>query len=336
MRTLADLNNNPPNNNGPNRNPFQPAPQGGGYANADGPAFTWRSIPMGFYLTLILVFSLFFVDCFVNLALWLVDIPEFTLLRFQLWRLLFPYLVSPDFLSLLITVFMLYILSMSEEIYLGTARYLLSLFCWNFWLQLLVASIGLLLRFLFGVRTVSFGIWPLFIVTLTLRCMKRPEEYSNFCCDACPVQNKYFPLVLLGVFLPFNILFGLQIDQWLAWGLAMLMSTVPRVKGVVDPPVGLILWTETKLKGLDGKLGKLVTESPFGDVGAGWQQSDNRGQQRAQAPGGFGMGFGQGQTQQANNGNNYNMGAQSAFGGQGVSIGGSEMRPMYRDNNNNA
>lgn len=212
---------------------------------------SWQDVPMGFYLMTILSIVFFIWSCFSNIAYWLINIPQYTIFGLQVWRLFLSYLICPDILFLLIALLLLYQLSTTDEIYIGTARYFLSLFTWSLALQVIVAVVGVILWLFFGLQTLSFGIWALYLMLLTIRCMKRPDESTSFCGFA--ILNRYYPMLWLLIMLPFNLLFHFQIDPWLGYLLGMAMSRWPGLKSALDPPLGLIMWLEARLRSLDGR-----------------------------------------------------------------------------------
>ena len=76
---------------------------------------------------------------------------------------------------------MVYFLSVSDEREMGTARHFLTLTYRHVAVQVFYTLAGVLIGyFIFGFqRMFSSGIWPLYFVSLTLRCMKDPDGYSQ-------------------------------------------------------------------------------------------------------------------------------------------------------------
>lgn len=225
-----------------------------------GKGLTWAQVPMGFYLVSTITVLMYLVHFFTDIGHDLINIPEKTLLGFQLWRLLFGYFVCPDIYSLIFSIFALYMISLTEEMKTGTARYFLDLFYRNVIIQIGVAVIGLALREIVNINIISFGIWPAYIVIITLRCLSHPEDETYLCMMACPVKNKYYPYILLTMFLPFIYLYGLQVDLWLGFIWGHILYYFPEFEKKVDPGNDTIMSTENFMLKFDKTLGTVITE----------------------------------------------------------------------------
>jgi hypothetical protein len=264
VRTLGDLNN-------PARDPNNPAgnPLAMGRMGRD---FDWKTIPSGFYILLIAMSSIFLLTMITGLGFLLINIPVYTVLKLQVWRVFFSYLVIMDIISLLITFLVLFSLSMTEEATAGTGRYMLQILYKNLAIQLGVTVVGLLFYALFGMKVFSMGIWPVYFVYLTSRCLENPEGVTYFCMMPCPIKNKYYPLMLLGIFTVFSMAQGFPIDIWLGFALAHLQRRFIVVAQWLEPSERWCVKAQDFLSRFDGKLGKIAPltapeqrEGPFGN-----------------------------------------------------------------------
>lgn len=76
---------------------------------------------------------------------------------------------------------MVYFLSTTDEKQQGTARFALNLIYRHTAVQVVYTLVGVLIGyFVFGiVRMMSSGIWAVYFVNLTLRCMQNPDGFSR-------------------------------------------------------------------------------------------------------------------------------------------------------------
>lgn len=83
------------------------------------------------------------------------------------------FLANLGFLGLAISCMMVWYVSQSTEVYEGTARTFLKFLYYHFWVQILYAVFGVVVAALiFGqFKILSSGIWPVYFVFLTLRCL---------------------------------------------------------------------------------------------------------------------------------------------------------------------
>lgn len=96
---------------------------------------------------------------------------------FQIWRLITSFFVNLGFLGLVISCLMVWYVSQSTEIYEGTARTLLKFLYYHLVVQIFYTIFGaLVIGLIFGeFKILSSGIWPVYFVFLTLRCLQNPD-----------------------------------------------------------------------------------------------------------------------------------------------------------------
>lgn len=77
---------------------------------------------------------------------------------------------------------------------------------------------------------------------------------NRFCFFPCPIQNKYYPLVLLGIFTILSA--GMfQFDLLFGYLLGLAMFRYPAVTKLLTPSSKKIVMLENYLKRYDGKIG---------------------------------------------------------------------------------
>ena len=250
VRTLADLNNQ----GGPNNPAANPLNMG-----RMGRDFDWTTIPSCFYVIGLIITVMFLLTSITGLGILFVNIPIYTILSLQIWRVFFSYFITTNIISLLITYLVIFSLSMTEEVENGSGRFFLQIFKRNLAIQILECFFGLILYFTLSIRVFSYGIWPVYFTYLTERCMENPEGVTYFCMMPCPIKNKIYPVVLLMIFTLFGLMSGeFPIDIWLGFALAHLWKRKPAIKALIEPSLA---WSEKfqgYLRVFNGKLGRIA------------------------------------------------------------------------------
>ena len=154
------------------------------------------------------------------LAVFIADIPYFTIYYFQIWRLFTTRFMTTSFFSVIFSIFFWYEKASRLEKDIGTIKYMLVFFMNSFFIQVLFNILMLILSLLIrskmplkmkvtrgGVR--NEGLWPILLCDITLLCLNNPNEIIQFRFFPCTIRAKYYPLVL---FLIFTIISGFQID----------------------------------------------------------------------------------------------------------------------------
>ncbi len=225
----------------------------------------WSDVPVGFYLLAGTMSSLYLASLVVPLDRLLMNMPEYTLFFLNFWRVLVPFLVTPDPFTLLFTLLALYMMSITEEKFTGSARYLLEVLYRSLAIQLVFTCVGAALWLLLGLETKSFGVWPVYMVIITLRCLEFPEKETYLFLMYYPIKNKHYPPILLLLFLPYTFFYGLSVDIWVGFSLAHLMNQSSAVEKAVDPSPAAILAVEKWLTGLSFSFGSVITEAMAGE-----------------------------------------------------------------------
>jgi membrane associated rhomboid family serine protease len=111
----------------------------------------------------------------------LVNIPVITIFKFQVWRVLTCIVTNMSIINLLFSGLMVWYVSNTSETQEGTARILLKYVYYHLVIQITYTVFGILvLGMMFNIwKVFSSGIWPVYFVFITLRCMANPEGYSQ-------------------------------------------------------------------------------------------------------------------------------------------------------------
>lgn len=186
---------------------------------------------MPFFVKIILFSTILFfiIGLFTQLiSFYLVDIPYFTILHFQIWRLITTPFITTGLLSIIFSLLFWYRDAVKQEQEKGTIKYILHFFMLSFFIQILYCSIMLILSIIIqnsivlrikmtmgGIR--NEGLWPILMCDLTLLCLSNPEQDMKFFFFPCNIKAKYYPLVL---FFIFTVLSGFNVDLEIFCGIA--------------------------------------------------------------------------------------------------------------------
>ena len=148
---------------------------------------------------------------FIPFSFALANIPYYTILRFQIWRLVTSNFISTNFLNLIFVIFFWLPQSMNLERSIGTVRYMINFFVNSIFIQLLydlfllifsIFNSSILLKKIYYDKNnnmeyiESDGLWPYIMMEMTILCLANPENEMNILCFSSPIKSKYYPLIL--------------------------------------------------------------------------------------------------------------------------------------------
>ena len=156
---------------------------------------------------------IFFCFChfFISFSFAFANIPYYTILKFQIWRLLTSNFISTNFLNLIFVFFFWLPQSMNLERSIGTVRYMINFFVNSIFIQLLydlfllifsIFNSSILLKKIYYDKNnnmeyiESDGLWPYIMMEMTILCLANPENEMNILCFSYPIKSKYYPLIL--------------------------------------------------------------------------------------------------------------------------------------------
>lgn len=164
---------------------------------------------------------LYFFNIFIPyIALFLSNIPYFTIFYFQIWRLITTSFMTTGIINIIFLLLFWFKDAVKLEKETGTIKYMLTFLLNNiciqimyclllFFLSLIIGNSALLTLKVTSNGVVNQGLWPIVMCDLTLLCLSNPEEQVKFFIFPCLIKAKYYPLVL---FLIFTIMNGFNID----------------------------------------------------------------------------------------------------------------------------
>ncbi len=181
----------------------------------------WESIPL-FTKSVIcstLIFYLFNIF-FHFVALYLANLPLYTFLHFQFWRLITASYITTSILNILFA-FIAWVRDASNlEKSMGTIKYFFVFTLNTIFIQLFYSIICFILYILtknqsylvigitpYGVET--NGLWPIIMAEITMLCMANPDANMNIFLFPCQIKAKYYPFLLFALFTLFS---GFQIQ----------------------------------------------------------------------------------------------------------------------------
>lgn len=167
----------------------------------------------------IIVFSTF-IFYFLNLismypACFLADIPYFTIINLQIWRLVTTPFITTGFISIVFSLIFWYPNAKKLEQEKGTIKFMLHFFINSIFIQIMYCMVMLFIYLITqnlmmlktkltinGVR--NEGLWPILICDFTLLCLSNPEANMKLFFSPINIKAKYYPLVLLVIFTLIN------------------------------------------------------------------------------------------------------------------------------------
>ena len=175
----------------------------------------------------------------------MVDVPLWTLSRFQLWRLVTAFMIHADIFQLLFCLISLVGDSVRLEKILGSAAFLFDVILKNVQVQIIYLLMMYLLHFsndLFMVMP-SSGLWDLVMVFITIRSASNPEQPTQFLCLPIVIKSKYYPFFIILLFslisgAPFSLIAAMIVGYIEACCFNGMMLRLSREKAI---------WLENKI-----------------------------------------------------------------------------------------
>mmetsp|Transcript_42985 Transcript_42985/g.31389 ORF Transcript_42985/g.31389 Transcript_42985/m.31389 type:complete len:177 (-) Transcript_42985:599-1129(-) len=134
--------------------------------------------------------------------------PDLTGSKFQLWRIITGPFVHSNLLYLLFSLLSYMPTAVIQERVEGTVKLSFRFFV----LSALIGTLFVLLAFVVALKypdileDEAIGLWPILFAEIVIECNRNPDVARRLCCLPIEIKSKYYPWVLLGLFLVF---FGL-------------------------------------------------------------------------------------------------------------------------------
>lgn len=174
-----------------------------------------------------------FCHFFIPFSFALANIPYYTILRFQIWRLVTSNFISTSFLNLIFVFFFWLPQSMNLERSIGTVRYMINFFVNSIFIQLLydlfllifsIFNSSILLKKIYYDKNnnmeyiESDGLWPYIMMEMTILCLANPENEMNILCFSYPIKSKYYPLILFVILTVCNFTIKFDLIAGIVYG----------------------------------------------------------------------------------------------------------------------
>ena len=289
----------------------------------------FNSMPFFVKIVISSTIILYLINFFVPyVALFLADIPYFTVYRIQLWRLFTTPFITTGLISVIFSIILWYSKASRLEKEIGTIKYMLIFFMNSFFIQILYCCLMLLFSLIirsqipmkmkvtqYGVR--NEGIWPILLCDITLLCLSNPEENMKFRFFPCVIKAKYYPLIL---FLIFTIISGFVIDfeNLCGIGFGFLYHYFLKNKLQISNNLATKLANSFLCRWMKNKKGYVNV----GGIGSFVLQNNLENVRNVNI----------GNSSSSNNSNGKGF---TAFKGKGVAVGGGDVTYVKRDNSKN-
>lgn len=191
----------------------------------------WALVPLFVRFIIISTVSLYILSWIVSIDAILCNLPYFTLMKFQIWRLATSVFMTVSIINILFA-FMAWIPdAMRLETTAGTIRYFLNFMTNSIFIQVIYSIALLILSIFLGeniLKMPSAGLWPLIMAEITLLCLANPDNDLRMFFIPCPIKARYYPWALLAFFTVLNM--NIQIDLLAGIGYAYLFNYYLRSK----------------------------------------------------------------------------------------------------------
>ena len=147
------------------------------------------------------------------ISYYLINVPAFTILRFQIWRLITSVFITTNILQIILAFFVWVKYASLLETSLGTIKYTLIFLVNRFCIQVLNLIIypffSLVYKKSFNSEIKSkknSGLWGIVMCEMTLLCVSNPESPMKLLLIPYTVKAKIYPIILVLMFILVNYL----------------------------------------------------------------------------------------------------------------------------------
>ena len=147
------------------------------------------------------------------ISYYLINVPAFTILRFQIWRLITSVFITTNILQIILAFFVWVKYASLLETSLGTIKYTLIFLVNTFCIQVLNLIIypffSLLNKKSYNSEIKSkknSGLWGIVMCEMTLLCVSNPESPMKLLLIPYTVKAKIYPIILVLMFILVNYL----------------------------------------------------------------------------------------------------------------------------------
>ena len=174
----------------------------------------WLNIPLFIKCYFIITIILYLLSLPIKvIPFYLINNPSYTILNFQLWRLITSVFITTNIFQIILAFFVWVKYASLLEISLGTIKYTLIFFMNSICIQLINIVIifisSLINKKIFntdlkGKR--NSGLWGIVMCEMTLLCVSNPESPMKLLLLPFTVKAKIYPIILVLMFVLSNYL----------------------------------------------------------------------------------------------------------------------------------
>ena len=147
------------------------------------------------------------------ISYYLINVPTFTILRFQIWRLITSVFITTNIFQIILAFFVWVKYASLLETSLGTIKYtlifLVNTFCIQVLNLLIYPFFSLVSKKSFNTEIKSrknSGLWGIVMCEMTLLCVSNPESPMKLLLIPYTVKAKIYPIILILMFILVNYL----------------------------------------------------------------------------------------------------------------------------------
>lgn len=233
-------------------------------------------------IIILYIFSLFFWQ----ISFYMSNLPLYTIYHIQLWRFFTATLIMTSIFNILFALLFWMPTAIGIEKTMGTLRYVFHFAINSIIIQVIYASVMLLLMLIFGDDMLEVnmgkgskyvhcnGIWPLLMMDITSLCLQYPQNSLGLFCFPCRFKAIFYPFMLL---LLFTLLNGFQIDFIVGVGYGLIYHYV--LKNRIQLSDNFIAKCEASsvfrcIKGIKGYIALSMIVKI--ELGIGYQEENNQ------------------------------------------------------------
>ena len=174
----------------------------------------WLNIPLFIKCYFIITIVLYILNLKLTfISYYLINVPGFTILKFQLWRLITSVFITTNIFQIILAFFVWVKYASLLETSLGTIKYtlifLLNTFCIQVFNIVIYSFFSLLNKKSFNSDIKSkknSGLWGIVMCEMTLLCVSNPESPMKLLLIPYTVKAKIYPIILVLMFILANYL----------------------------------------------------------------------------------------------------------------------------------
>ena len=188
----------------------------------------WINIPLFIKCYFIITLILYLLNLKLKyISFYLINIPSYTIFRFQLWRLITSSFITTNILQIILAFFVWVKNASLLEISLGTIKYCLIFFVNSIGIQIInigiISIVSTISNKMFSPEIKlqkNSGIWGIVMCEMTLLCVTNPESPMKLYLLPFTVKAKIYPAFLILIFMVSNFLeIDVEIISGIVYGL---------------------------------------------------------------------------------------------------------------------